>query len=46
MKCPKCGVAGCRYNQRRPEPTPGKKVMFTRTDFTAKCKSCGYEGFA
>lgn len=47
MKCPKCGKAGCRYNQRKPEKVKGiGKEQFIRTDFNAKCKSCGYEGQA
>lgn len=46
MKCLKCGKAGCRYDQRRPKPTPGKRVTFIRTNFNAKCKYCGWEGKA
>jgi len=46
MKCPKCGKAGCRYEQRRPSYMKGKKEMFTRTNFKAKCKACGWEGVA
>lgn len=44
MKCPECQFAGCKYIQRRPEKTSGKKTMFKRTDFKAKCKKCGWEG--
>ena len=43
MRCPKCNSDGVRYNQRR--PTSGKeKKKFKRTDFTAKCNKCGWEG--
>ena len=46
MKCPKCGEAEIRYNERRPAKAKGVgKTEFKRTDFTAKCK-CGYEGYA
>lgn len=47
MKCPKCGKATIKYNQRNPRSKNGSdKVNFLRTDFTSKCKSCGYEGVA
>jgi len=46
MQCPKCGKSGCRYEQRRPRKMVGKKVNFTRTNFKAKCKDCGWEGIA
>jgi len=47
MKCPKCKEEGCRYKQRKPKRMVGlKKEPFTRTDFTAKCKKCGWEGEA
>lgn len=46
MRCPKCGKAGCRYNERRPEKFKHKKVIFNRKDFSAKCKACGWEGNA
>ena len=45
MKCPKCGFAGCKYNQQRKKTGSAKNnKMPPRTDFTAKCKKCGWEG--
>lgn len=45
MKCPKCGAAGCRYEERNPhERNRNEKVNFVRKNFKAKCKACGWEG--
>jgi len=44
MKCPKCQSAKCKYIQRKPEKTRGKKVIFKRTTYEAKCKKCGWGG--
>jgi len=44
MYCPKCNNFGaCRYVQRRIKQS---KVQgkFKRTDSTAKCGKCGWEG--
>lgn len=44
MKCPGCQDAKIAYTQKKPAKTPGKNVFFKRTDFSAKCKKCGWEG--
>ena len=44
MNCPKCNAQNCKYIQRKPENTGKNKTEFTRTDFKAKCKKCGWTG--
>ena len=45
MNCPKCGAPNCRFKQKRSDFHGTKKTeKFKRTDFTAECKKCGWEG--
>ena len=47
MKCPECKAASCKYNQQRKKTESAKNnkdLKKPRTDFTAKCKKCGWEG--
>jgi hypothetical protein len=44
MICPKCGKNSCRYNQRREDFQKASDKKFKRTDFSAKCTKCNWEG--
>lgn len=45
MQCPKCGNAGCKYDEQRKKSGCSKNnLMKQRTNFKAKCKKCGWEG--
>lgn len=45
MHCPKCNYPRIRYNQViRKKGSSRKFKPDPRTDFTVKCKKCGWEG--
>ena len=45
MKCPKCHKAGVKYlTPRKREGTSPNRHPVKRTDFHARCRSCGWEG--
>jgi len=46
MKCPNCGNPRLKYVVSRKGNWKGKstKGLEPRTDFTVKCKKCGFKG--
>ena len=44
MLCPKCGCSACMYGQKRKDFHKTKELKFKRTDFSAICPKCGWEG--
>ena len=49
MKCPKCNHGSkCAYIEKSTgtKTVGDEKDCFKRTNFKAKCKSCGWEGIA